>query len=240
MEAEDDGGPDAAAVATGASRFSGVPLQTLKNQYLAIKDARWRADHRDLMQAMVTYHHLGKREISAFLRAAHPGKDKKRVINSLDYQLTVGGMQGFLLPGAGGVSVAEQEQSVAAFDVEQHAKRARQESARIAGIVRSRLGEPFHVQACLWREFQFFELIESMRHKGDPGFGAMCLRLREHHPTHNPALTDDDWHILQGLVVPADTLTRTHVRLYVVLLLWTSAMPGPIVRSVCVVRLRFR
>jgi len=66
----------------------------------------------------------------------------------------------------------------------------------------------------LWREFQFSELIEGMRHKGDPDFGAMCLRLREHHPTHNPTLTDDDWHLLQGLVVPADTLTRTYVRLY--------------------------
>lgn len=121
MEPEDDdeGGPVAPAVACGAARFSGVPLQRLKNDYLAIKDLRQGSDHRDLLQAMVTYHHLGKREISAFLRDAQPGKNKRRLINELDYQLTVRGMRDFLPPGAGGLTVAEQEQSVAAFDAEQ-------------------------------------------------------------------------------------------------------------------------
>jgi hypothetical protein len=66
----------------------------------------------------------------------------------------------------------------------------------------------------LWREFDFFELTESVRHQDDRRFGEMCTRLREHHPKHNQLLTDDDWALLESLVVPADRVPGDVVALY--------------------------
>jgi len=66
----------------------------------------------------------------------------------------------------------------------------------------------------LWREFEFFELTESVRHGGDRRFGEMCLRLREHHPQFNPILTDADWELLESLVRPIEQVPSDYVALF--------------------------
>jgi len=127
---EDDG--DVLQGAGGIDGLFGVSLSRLKADYLAIKDQKQTLKHRELLQAMVTYQHLGKRDINVFLREAHPGKNKKALANALDYGLTVGGIARYLQPGAGAVTLVEEQQAVAAFEEEQRAKRARRESEALA------------------------------------------------------------------------------------------------------------
>jgi len=136
MEPEgDDQGDDSAMVlhdAGGIEVLSGVPLARLKADYLAIKDQKQGRKHREVLQAMVTYKQMTKRDISKFLREAHPGKNKRALANALDYSLSVGGIGRYLQPGAGAVSLVQEQQAVAAFEEEQRAKRARRESEALA------------------------------------------------------------------------------------------------------------
>ena len=108
---------------------------------------------------MVTDHHLGKRQISAFLRSALPGKNKNVLANGLDYQMTVGGVACFLQPGAGGVTLAGQQQ---VFDGGQRTKRERREADRAAGLALARLTGIFRR---LW-------------HEGWSGFSGLCCTRR--------------------------------------------------------------
>jgi len=93
-----------------------------------------KTDHKDLLQAMVTYHHLGKRDVLAFLRSAHPGQNKSHVAGSLNYSVTVGNMTTFLQAGRGGADRTAQQAAVQSFDGEEVAKRQRRHEEVSAAI----------------------------------------------------------------------------------------------------------